>query len=68
MAQVTVDINKKAAQEYEAKNADLEKEYQKQKEAYENASKLQMDKLNDVLSEVSYYRVTGIYNKVVNLQ
>lgn len=41
----------KAALEYETKNASLEEEYQKQKEAYENASKLQIDKLNE---EIKY--------------
>lgn len=41
----------KAALEYETKNAGLEEEYQKQKEAYENASKLQIDKLNE---EIKY--------------
>lgn len=41
----------KAALEYETKNASLEGEYQKQKEAYENASKLQIDKLNE---EIKY--------------
>ena len=42
---------KKAAQELEEKNAGLEEEYQKQKEAYENTSKLQIDKLNE---EIKY--------------
>lgn len=41
----------KAALEYETKNASLEGEYQKQKEVYENASKLQIDKLNE---EIKY--------------
>ena len=41
----------KAALEYETKNASLEEEYQKQKEAYENASKLQIDRLNE---EIKY--------------
>ena len=41
----------KAALEYETKNASLEEEYQKQKEAYENASKLQIGKLNE---EIKY--------------
>lgn len=42
---------RKAAQEYETKNAGLEEEYQEQKEAYENTSKLQIDKLNE---EIKY--------------
>lgn len=42
---------RKAALEYETKNAGLEEEYQKQKKAYENASKLQIDKLNE---EIKY--------------
>lgn len=42
---------KKAAQEFEEKNTGLEEEYQKQKEAYENASKFQIDKLNE---EIKY--------------
>lgn len=41
----------KAALEYETKNAGLEEEYQKQKETYENTSKLQIDKLNE---EIKY--------------
>lgn len=46
-----IEYYKKAAQEYEAENAGLEEKYQKQKEAYENASKLQIDKLNE---EIKY--------------
>ena len=46
-----IEYYKKAAQEYETKNAGLEEEYQKQKKAYEDASKLQIDKLNE---EISY--------------
>lgn len=46
-----IEYYKKAAQELETKNAGLEEEYQKQKEAYENASKLQIDKLNE---EIKY--------------
>lgn len=46
-----LEYYKKAAQEYETKRAGLEEEYQKQKEAYENASKLQINKLNE---EISY--------------
>lgn len=47
----SIEYYKKAAQEYETKNTGLEEEYQKQKEAYENASKLQIDKLNE---EIKY--------------
>lgn len=47
----SIEYYKKAAQKYEIKNAGLEEEYQKQKEAYENASKLQIDKLNE---EIKY--------------
>lgn len=43
----------KAALEYETKNAGLEEEYQKQKEAYENASKLQIDKLNEEIKHLN---------------
>lgn len=46
-----IEYYKKAALEYETKNASLEEEYQKQKEAYENTSKLQIDKLNE---EIKY--------------
>lgn len=46
-----IEYYKKAAQEYEAKNAGLEEKYQRQKGAYETALKLQMDKLNE---EISY--------------
>ena len=46
-----IEYYKKAAQEYETKNAGLEEEYQKQKKAYEDASKLQIDKLNE---EIKY--------------
>lgn len=46
-----LEYYKKAAQEYETKRAGLEEEYQKQKKAYEDASKLQIDKLNE---EISY--------------
>jgi DNA repair exonuclease SbcCD ATPase subunit len=46
-----IEYYKKAAQKYETKNAGLEEEYQKQKEAYENASKPQIDKLNE---EIKY--------------
>lgn len=42
---------KKAAQELEEKNAGLEEEYQKKQKAYEDDSKLQIDKLNE---EISY--------------
>ena len=42
---------KKTAQELETKNAGLEEEYQKQKKAYEDASKFQIDKLNE---EIKY--------------
>lgn len=41
----------RAALEYETKNAGLEEEYQKQKKAYEDASKFQIDKLNE---EIKY--------------
>lgn len=46
-----IEYYRKAALEYETKNAGLEEEYQKQKKAYEDASKLQIDKLNE---EISY--------------
>lgn len=46
-----IEYYKKAAQEYETKNAGLEEEYQKQKKAYEDASKFQIDKLNE---EIKY--------------
>lgn len=44
---------KKAAQELEEKNAGLEEEYQKKKNAYENASKFQIDKLNDEIKHLN---------------
>ena len=47
----SIEYYRKAALEYETKNAGLEEEYQKQKKAYEDASKLQIDKLNE---EISY--------------
>lgn len=46
-----IEYYRKAALEYETKNVGLEEEYQKQKKAYEDASKLQIDKLNE---EISY--------------
>lgn len=47
----SIEYYRKAALEYETKNAGLEEEYQKQKKAYEDASKLQIDKLNE---EIKY--------------
>lgn len=46
-----IEYYKKAALEYETKNASLEEKYWKQREAYENTSKLQIDKLNE---EIKY--------------
>lgn len=43
----------RAALEYETKNAGLEEEYQKQKKAYEDASKFQIDKLNEEIKHLN---------------
>lgn len=52
--EASIAYYKKAAQELEKKSAGLEEEYQKKKEAYENASKFFLEKKDKEIKDLQY--------------